>query len=128
MTSVSAGNDGKRARTSFAEGVAAEEVACLALVNDGWRIHGKRMRTAAGEIDAVAEKDGVLAFVEVKSRRSFKEAAEALRPRQQRRLLAAGEILLGANPGWGARGVRFDVILVNPRREVRRITDAIRQQ
>jgi putative endonuclease len=112
--------------TNFAEGVAAEDVACLALQDDGWLIHGRRIRTPAGEIDAVAEKDGLLAFVEVKARRSLREAAEALRPRQQRRLLAAAEILLGANPGWGTRGVRFDVILVNPRREVRRIMDAIR--
>ncbi len=75
----------------------------------------------------MAEKDGLLAFVEVKARRSLKDAAEAVRPRQQKRLLAAAEIVLGMNPEWGVRGVRFDVIAVDWQGRVRRITDAFRQ-
>jgi putative endonuclease len=115
------------AATCFSKGVAAEDAACRALENDGWRIHGKRWRTEAGEIDAVAEKDGVLAFVEVKSRRNLRDAAEAVRPRQQARLMAAAEIVLGMNPGWGVRGVRFDVIAVDSQGRVRRVKDAFRQ-
>jgi putative endonuclease len=84
------------------------------------------MRTKSGEIDAVAEKDGLLAFVEVKARPTLAMAAEALRPRQQVRLLAAAEILLAENPGWGMDGVRFDVILVDPNQRIRRVKDAIR--
>jgi len=84
------------------------------------------MRTKSGEIDAVAEKDGLVAFVEVKARRTLAMAAEALRPRQQGRLLAAAEILLAAHPGWGQAGVRFDVLVVDPQHRVRRIKDAIR--
>jgi len=84
------------------------------------------MRTKSGEIDAVAVKNGLLAFVEVKARPTLAMAAEAVRPRQQMRLLAAAEILLAENPGWGAEGVRFDVILVDPNQRVRRVKDAIR--
>jgi putative endonuclease len=104
----------------------AEEHACRALVADGWTILGRRMRTQSGEIDAVAEKDGLLAFVEVKARPTLAMAAEAVRPRQQKRLTAAAEILLAKNPGWGGQGVRFDVMLVDPQFRVRRVTDAIR--
>jgi len=84
------------------------------------------VRTKSGEIDAVAEKNGLLAFVEVKARPTLAMAAEAIRPRQQVRLLAAAEILLAQNPGWGTDGVRFDVILVDPNHRMRRVKDAIR--
>jgi len=112
--------------TNAASGLQAEESACRALVADGWNILGRRMRTKCGEIDAVAEKDGLLAFVEVKARPTLAMAAEAIRPRQQVRLLAAAEILLAENPGWGTDGVRFDVILVDPNHRMRRVKDAIR--
>jgi len=112
--------------TNFGVGVQAEQRACDALAGRGWRILGRRMRTKAGEIDAVAEKDGLVAFVEVKARPSLAMAAASLGPRQQGRLVAAAEILLAEHPSWGQGGVRFDVLLVDPQSRVRRITDAIR--
>ncbi len=112
--------------TNAATGVAAENSACMALAADGWSILGRRVRTKAGEIDAVAEKDGLVAFVEVKSRPTLAMAACALGPKQQGRLMAAAEILLGQNPGWGRSGVRFDVLLVDRQSRVRRVADAFR--
>ena len=112
--------------TNCAMGVAAEQRACAALAADGWSILGRRMRTKAGEVDAVAEKDGLVAFVEVKARPTLAMAAEALGARQQGRLMAAAEILLGEHPHWGRQGVRFDVILVDRQSRVRRIADAFR--
>lgn len=114
--------------TAHATGIAAETLACEALLSRGWQIHGRRLRTPAGEIDAVAEKDGLLAFIEVKSRRTLAEAACALAPRQQQRLLAAAEILLAQNTGWGQAGVRFDIILVDAHRALRRVKDVLRVQ
>jgi putative endonuclease len=124
MTASSAGNLARM--THAALGLRAEEHACRALVGDGWTILGRRLRTKSGEIDAVAEKDGLLAFVEVKARPTLAIAAEAVRPRQQMRLTAAAEILLAEHPGWGRRGVRFDVMLVDPQLRIRRVKDAIR--
>jgi len=43
-------------------------------------------------------------------------------------LLAAAEIALAANPGWGRAGIRFDVLLVDRAGRVRRIADAFRMQ
>jgi putative endonuclease len=54
------------------------------------------------------------------------EAAIALTIRQQARLLAACEIILAQHPEWGVNGVRFDVVVVNPAGQVRRIADAFR--
>ena len=113
-------------QTHAAAGLAAECLACEALIRDGWAIMGRRLRTAAGEIDAVVERDGLTVFVEVKARCSLAAAAEALRPRQRGRLLGAAEILLAENPQWGHAGVRFDVMAVDRAGTVRRITDAFR--
>jgi putative endonuclease len=110
------------------QGVDAEAAACAALEADGWTVYGRRMRTPAGEVDAVAERDGLLAFIEVKRRPTRAEAAVALGPRQQARLLAAAEILLAVHPEWGPAGIRFDVLLVDDDGRVRRIADAFRQE
>jgi putative endonuclease len=87
----------------------------------------RRARTEAGEIDLVAEREGLLAFVEVKARPSLADAARALAPRQRARLLAAAEAWVAVNPGHGEAGMRFDVILVDPTGRVRRLTDAFRE-
>ncbi len=87
----------------------------------------ERARTPAGELDLVVEKNGFLVFVEVKARPSLREAAFALTGRQQHRLMAAAEIWLAENPGHGATGIRFDVLLVAADGVVKRVTDALRQ-
>ena len=56
-----------RGRTAQCRGLAAEAAACAALEAEGWTVLGRRLRTEAGEVDAVAEKDGLLAVLEVKS-------------------------------------------------------------
>jgi putative endonuclease len=105
----------------------AEALAREALIRDGWLVLAERLRTPAGELDIVAEKAGLLAFVEVKARPSLREAAFALTERQQARLMAAAEIWLAGNPGHGVAGMRFDVLLVAADGTVKRIADAMRQ-
>jgi putative endonuclease len=116
----------RRGQAAYANGLAAEDAACAALINDGWTIHARRLRTKAGEVDAVAEKAGVLSIIEIKSRPSLAEAAIALTARQQSRLAASCEIILAEHPEWGSGGVRFDVVVVNPAGQMRRIADAFR--
>jgi putative endonuclease len=111
---------------SQAQGMDAEALACAALAADGWTILRRRARTKAGEIDVVAERDGMLAFVEVKRRPTLAQAAHALGARQRARLLAAADSLLAEHPEWGRAGVRFDVIVVDDAGQVRRIADAFR--
>ncbi len=116
----------QRGRRAHALGVDAEAAACAALERDGWQVLARRLRTEAGELDVVAQRDGLLAIVEVKARPRLAQAAEALGPRQQARLLAAAELVLAAHPDWGANGVRFDLVVVDARGRVRRIADAFR--
>ena len=118
----------QRGSRAYALGVNAEDAACAALERDGWTVLGRRLRTPAGEVDAVAEKDGLLAIIEVKARPTLSGAAWSLSPRQRARLLAAAEILLAEHQDWGRAGVRFDVLLVDAAGAVRRIADAFRQE
>jgi putative endonuclease len=104
----------------------AEAAAGAALETDGWVVLARRLRTEAGEVDMLAERDGVLAIVEVKARPTLADAAAAVSPRQRARLLAAAEIILAEHSDWGAAGVRFDVLVVDAVGRVRRIADAFR--
>ena len=117
-----------RGRVNNHRGREAEALAEAALARDGWAIKARRLRNAAGEIDLVAERDGLTAMVEVKARPTLAGAAHALGPKQIQRLLAASEIALADNPGWGREGVRFDMLLVDSGGRVRRIVDAFRAE
>ena len=116
----------RRGREADRKGRDAETAARNALERDGWCVLARRIRTAAGEIDMVAEKHGLLAIVEVKARPTLADAAVSLSLRQQARLIGAADIILANNPAWGAEGVRFDLLLVDAAGRVRRIADAFR--
>ena len=91
----------------------AERIAAWWLRLKGWRIIGQRMRTPAGEIDIVARKPGLIAFVEVKARGSAAELDLSIDDRRLARVAAAAEILWHdmAQPG---DDMRIDVILLAP--------------
>ena len=117
-----------RGGRAHASGIDAEALACAALVSDGWTVLARRVRTAAAEVDVVAERAGLVAFIEVKRRPTLAAAAGALTPRQRARLTVAAEILLAEHPEWGSAGARFDVLVVDAAGAVRRIADAFRQE
>lgn len=72
-------------------GDSAERLAELHLQRQGYVIRSRNWRCRSGEIDLVAEREGVLVFVEVRARRSaaMGTAAESLTPRKRAHLLAA---------------------------------------
>ena len=111
-------------RAAFRLGLSAESRAAALLVAKGYRIVARRWRSAVGEIDIVARRRNALVFVEVKARNNEDAAAEAVTGRQQRRLIAAAEAWLAANPDDVSRAIRFDVILVAPRRMPKHIPAA----
>jgi len=80
-----------------------------------YRILAKRFRTTQGEIDIIARKRNLVAFVEVKARASLDDAAYAVTPRQQRRIIDAAQAWLMAHPDHAEFELRFDAILVAPR-------------
>ena len=70
-------------------------------------------KTKLGEIDIVARRGGVLAFVEVKARRDVTLAADALGGRQFGRVARAASLFVARHPHFAAHSVRFDAMLVS---------------
>ncbi|MHA1598822.1 MAG: YraN family protein [Alphaproteobacteria bacterium] len=95
-------------------GQAAETLAAWMLRAKGYGIIARDHRTPVGEIDIIARRGGVLAFVEVKARRDLTTAAEALGPAQRRRIERAAEAFLSSHPQYADCDIRFDVILIAP--------------
>jgi len=100
---------------AFRTGLSAESRAAAWLIAKGYRILAKRFRTPHGEIDLVAKRRNLVAFVEVKARASLDEAAYAVTPRQQQRIIAAAQAWLMAHPEHAEFELRFDAMLIAPR-------------
>ncbi len=77
-----------------------ERVAKAHLEAKGYRVLATKFRVREGEIDIVAQHDGVLVFVEVKARRgpAMGSAVEAIDARKANRLLAASEVFAARHP------------------------------
>jgi putative endonuclease len=99
---------------AFKNGVAAETLAADYLVARGYDILAKRYRTPHGEIDLVAQSQCLLAFVEVKARARLDDAAYAVTPRQQRRIIDAAQGWLAEHPEHADFDLRFDAMLIAP--------------
>ena len=100
---------------AFRTGLSAESRAAAWLIAKGYRILAKRVRTPYGEIDLVARRRNLIAFVEVKARASLDDAAWAVTPRQQQRIINAAQAWLMAHPEHAEFEMRFDALLIAPR-------------
>ena len=109
---------------AFRTGLSAETRAAAFLMAKSYRILAKRFRTPYGEIDLVAKKRSLIAFVEVKARTTLDEAAYAVTPRQQGRIINAAQGWLMAHPEHAEFELRFDAILIAPRRLPRHLIAA----
>ncbi|KFG89198.1 Holliday junction resolvase-related putative endonuclease [Sphingobium herbicidovorans NBRC 16415] len=100
----------------------AERIAGWWLRLKGWQIVGRRLRTPAGEVDLVARRGAMLAFVEVKARASGADLDLAIDERRLSRVAAAAEMLFYelAKPG---DDMRIDVILLAPGRAPRHLAN-----
>src|SRR3977135_4339576 len=109
---------------AFRTGLSAESRAAAFLMAKGYRILAKRFRTPYGEIDLVARRRNLLIFVEVKARATLDDAAYAVTPRQQRRIIDAAQAWLMAHPEHANFDLRFDAVLIAPRRLPRHLLAA----
>lgn len=100
-------------RERLALGELGEEVAATYLASQGYRILARRWRAVGREVDLIAERHGIVVFVEVKSRKrdALTPAITAVDFRKRRQIAAVASV--GALR-WGeqARGLRFDVVTV----------------
>jgi putative endonuclease len=109
---------------AFRTGLSAESRAAAYLIAKGYRILARRFRSGVGEIDVVARRRGMIVFVEVKARASLDDAAYAVTPQQQARIVAAAEAWIAAHPDQANSEFRFDAVLVAPGKLPRHLTAA----
>src|SRR3954451_121606 len=115
--------DRQRARR---RGDLAEFLCRVHLRMHGWRIVARDWRCPAGEIDIIARRGQVLAIIDVKTRATVADAVSSVAPRQRRRIARAAASFLAARPELAGSSVRFDVMLVAPRRIPRHLPGAWR--
>jgi putative endonuclease len=96
---------------AFRTGLSAETRAAAFLMAKGYRILEKRFRTRYGEIDIVARRRNLVAFIEVKARASLDEAAYAVTARQQVRIVAAAQAWLMAHPEAFVSSIRREHLI-----------------
>lgn len=89
----------------------------------GWRIVGERVKTPRGEIDLIAKRGGVVAFVEVKWRRKGADLDLAIDEYRLSRVAAAVECVAHDYATQG-EDIRIDVILLAPGALPRHIANA----
>ena len=103
----------------------------ISLFLRGWRILDRGVVTGrgsgAGEIDIVARRGEMVAFIEVKARPSLAEASAAIGPQQRDRLVRSAAAYVGRRPSLASCTFRFDVMLVTPWRAPRHLRDAWRE-
>lgn len=110
----------------YKRGRAAEIAAALYLMCKGYRILSWRYKTKHGEVDLIAKRGRVVAFVEVKARGGHAEGLEAVTPKAQVRILRAAEHYMQRHPTFQNYVWRFDAVVVTSRRLPYHLTDAWR--
>lgn len=90
-----------------------EDAAAEYLTANGYVVQARNVHGAHGEIDIVASKDGLLVFVEVKTRttHTFAYPEDSVTYRKQAYMLSTAEEYLQAHPDSGDSW-QFDVIAV----------------
>ena len=111
-------------------GERGERIAERWLRERGWRVIQRRFRSGHRDIDLVAERDGLIAFVEVKARTGsqFGDPVQAVDWRKQRELGRSARVWI-ARHGRNTDAYRFDVIgilIEEGRVRVRHVEDAFR--
>jgi len=106
-----------------------EDIAVSEIERRGYAVLARRYRSRFGEIDIVAEDEGVTVFIEVRARRTDSRgtAAESITPRKRRRIAAMALDYLAWTGRINTRS-RFDVVAIDwldsPRQTVRLYRDA----
>lgn len=109
-------------------GAAGEAAAARHLQEQGYTVLVRNYRKRPGEVDIIAQKDDVLIFIEVKTRKSarFGSPAEAVDAAKRRRICTAALHYVSENNAADLPA-RFDVIEVYAQKDrlrIRHIKDA----
>jgi len=92
-------------------GELGERIAERWLRRQGWRVVQRRFRSGHRDIDLVVEREGTVAFVEVKARRGcrFGDPVEAVNWSKQKELVRSASVWIDRH-GRPSDSYRFDVV------------------
>ena len=107
------GADRKRIRAERL-GRWSEYRAALALLLKGYRIVALRYKTKAGEVDIIARRGDLVAFVEVKARKDLRAGVDAVGTHAERRIENAADHWLRRQSDATRLSLRNDIIVVRP--------------
>lgn len=109
-----------------ARGRAAERRAALWLRLKGYSILAARVKLPVGEIDLIARKGRLIAFVEVKARARRDDALGCVSVQSWQRISRAAEAWMGQRPAFVDYGWRYDIIALAPGQLPHHLKDAWR--
>lgn len=119
-----------RKRTNYAIGVEAEERAKSVLAERGFSVVASRFQVGygidAGEVDIIAKNDSkkILAFIEVKKRKTISLAAESISDTQMGRIYSSAEVFISKHPEFSDFNFRFDAVLFDDKFDCEYIENA----
>jgi putative endonuclease len=93
-------------------GTQGEALAAAYLTQNGYQVLHQNWRHSRWEVDIIAEKDGILHFVEVKTRRTkkFGHPEENVDKKKIQNLINAAEEYLYQQPQW--KRIQFNVLAI----------------
>jgi putative endonuclease len=106
-----------------------EETAAVFLKKKGYKIIASNFNGKGFEIDLVARKGDMIAFVEVKRRKSsdFMNPLDSIGKKRQEHIIKGAKFFLQSNDCCGRYDVRFDVITIIGKEEnIEHYEDAFR--
>jgi len=94
------------------KGIGGESLVALHLMQEGYTILHRNYRKSYGEVDIIAQKDDVIAFVEVKWRKSpLIDPAEVITLSKQKKITTIAKLFLSLHTN-GDVVCRFDAALI----------------
>lgn len=86
------------------------------LAEEGWGIVAHNFRAGHGEIDIIAEKEGLIAFIEVKRWKAHgpMELFNSINSTKIARIIETSKIFLARYRQYREKRIRYDVFLLSP--------------
>lgn len=113
-----------RKLAAYRRGLRAETLAAWWLRLKFYRILARNFSGGGAEVDLIAQRGAVLAFVEVKARNRRDEALLAIDARKAARISRAARAFVAMHPGLSGCVLRGDAMLMAPWRAPRHIAAA----
>lgn len=127
-TGTKRGINGPTRQQREKHGRRAELIAAVWLRLKGYVILARRVRLKSGEIDIVARRGDVLAFIEVKARRDRVTGLESVTQSASRRIETAAQSWAARRTRMSDLAWRYDIIVISPGRLPLHVRDAWRPE